>query len=137
MKFAPAYKKIIKKEYLIVFFTIVIKLFPSIYSLQYSGYLSDEFLHIESGKHLAAGYMAFPPFIALCAFIQNLFGSASVIINRLTVYIAAVLIIIYTAKITLTLGGNIVALLITMVVILFSPAFALSQNLCLPVVFIF
>lgn len=69
----------------------------------HSGFQGDELLHIETGKHLAFGYMEFPPMIGLLAFIQNIFGSTSIYIHHILAHFASILIIIYVAKITIEL----------------------------------
>lgn len=103
--------------------------------LLHSGYLSDEFLHIEAGHHLAPGYLDFPPVIGFLAFLQNLFHTDSIVVNRLFVQVAGVLIIVFYGKTVLVLGGKRLALVLSLLCILFSPALGLSQSLFLPVVF--
>ena len=100
-----------------------------------AGYIGDELLHIEAGRHLAFGYMDFSPFIAWLAFIQNLFCSDSIFINHLFVYIASALIIYFIGSITIELGGNWLTVLIALSCIMFSPGLAASHSLFLPVIF--
>lgn len=38
----------------------------------YSCFQGDELLHIESGNHLAWGYMEYPPMIGFLTFLQNI-----------------------------------------------------------------
>jgi len=118
-----------------IFIAAALKLVLNYVILLNSGYLSDEFLHIEAGHHLAAGYMDFPPMIGILAALQNLFHSDSIIVNRFFANVASVLIVILTGKTVLKLGGKQLALVITLLCVLFSPAFGLSQSLFLPVVF--
>ncbi|NOU38763.1 MAG: hypothetical protein HOO89_08615 [Ferruginibacter sp.] len=92
-------------------------------------------MHIETGKHLAFGYMEFPPLIGILAFIQNLFNSNSVFIHHLFSHISSILIIIYVAKITIELGGKSKAIFLTLLCIIIAPAFGRSQQLFQPVVF--
>jgi hypothetical protein len=101
----------------------------------HSGFQGDELLHIQTGKHLAFGYMEFPPFIAIIAFIQNLFHSNSVFVHHLFSHIAAVLIIVYVAKTTIELGGKNKALFVVLLAIIIAPGFGRSQQLFQPVVF--
>ena len=91
---------------LIIFIFCTIKLILHLIADSNSGFQGDELLHIETGKHLAFGYMEFPPLIGLLAFIQNLFGSNSVFIHHLFSHLASLLIIIYVAKTIIELGGK-------------------------------
>ncbi|HXS55781.1 MAG TPA: glycosyltransferase family 39 protein [Hanamia sp.] len=101
----------------------------------HSGFQGDELLHIETGKHLAFGYMEFPPLIGLLAFVQNLFGSSDVYAHHLFAHIASILIIIYVAKITIELGGKNKAIFLALMCIIIGPAFGRSQQLFQPVIF--
>lgn len=125
----------LKTEHSIILFAIVVKLVLQLTATAHSGYHGDELLHIEAGKHLAFGYMDFPPFIGLLAWIQNLFHSDSLFINHLFNYINAILIILFCGLITIQLGGRVLAVLITESAILFSPGFGVSQYLFLPTAF--
>lgn len=100
-----------------------------------SGFQGDELLHIETGKHLAFGYMEFPPLIGLLAFIQNLFGSNSVFVHHIFSHLASLLIIIYVAKTTIELGGKNKAIILVLLAIIIAPSFGRSQQLFQPVVF--
>lgn len=100
-----------------------------------SGFQGDELLHIETGRHLAFGYMEFPPLIGLLAFIQNLFGSNSVFVHHIFSHLASLLIIIYVAKITIELGGKNKAIILVLLAIIIAPSFGRSQQLFQPVVF--
>lgn len=120
---------------LIVLLFCIIKLSLHLVADSHSGFQGDELLHIETGKHLAFGYMEFPPFIGLMAFIQNLFHSDSVFIQHIFPHIAAILILIYVAKTTLELGGKNRAVFLVLLAISIAPAFERSQQLFQPVVF--
>jgi hypothetical protein len=124
-----------KTEYFIILLSIVIKLAFQIIATANSGYHGDELLHIEAGKHLAFGYMDFPPFIGFVSWIQNLFHSDSLFINHLGNYINSALIILISGLIVLRLGGSLLAVLLTESAILFSPGFSASQYLFLPTAF--
>lgn len=126
---------IISRDSIIIISAITLKLALNQVILFNSGYLSDEFLHIEAGNHLAFGYLDFPPMIGFLSFLQNLLHSDSIIVNRLFANFASVLIIVFFSKTVLILGGKRLALVLGLSCILFSPAFGLSQSLFLPVVF--
>ena len=73
--------------------------------------------------------------IGFLAFIQNLFHSDSIIVNRIFANVAGVIIIVFSGKSVLVLGGKRLALILSLSCILFSPFFGLSQSLFLAVVF--
>ncbi len=121
-------------KWMVLFFCII-KLVLHLIADFHSGFQGDELLHIETGNHLAFGYMEFPPLIALLAFIQNLFQSNSVFVHHLFAHIAALLIIVYTAKTTHELGGKNKAIFLVLLAIIIAPGFGRSQQLFQPVVF--
>ena len=124
-----------KNNKLLILLFCVIKLMLHLIADSHSGFQGDELLHIETGNHLAFGYMEFPPLIGILAFLQNSFGSNSVFIHHFFAHISSILILIYVAKITLELGGKNKAVFLTLLCILIAPAFGRSQQLFQPVVF--
>lgn len=120
---------------LILLFFCVFKLVLHLITDSHSGYQGDELLHIEAGKHLAFGYMEFPPLLGVLAFIQNLFHSPSVFVHHLFSHLAALLILIYVAKTTIVLGGKSKAVFLVLLAIIIAPGFGRSQQLFQPVVF--
>ncbi len=113
----------IKTEYIIIIGAALIKLSLYQIALFNSGYTGDELLHIDAGNHLAFGYMDFPPMIGIIAWIQNIFDSDSIFIHHLFLSIAGVLILVFSGLITLKLGGNWLAVLMTSLCFIFSPGF--------------
>jgi len=101
----------------------------------HSGFQGDELLHIETGKHLAFGYMEFPPLIGFIAFIQNLFHSNSVFVHHIFSHLATLYIMVVVAKITLELGGKNKAIFLVLLAIIIAPGFGRSEQLFQPVVF--
>ena len=124
-----------KKIKLIVLVFCLIKLALHLIADSHSGFQADELLHIETGKHLAFGYMEFPPFMGMMAFMQNLFHSNSVFVNHLFAHIASILILIYVAKTTIELGGKEKAVFLVLLCIIIAPSFGRSQQFFQPVVF--
>jgi hypothetical protein len=124
-----------KKTKLIVLVFCILKLVLHLIADSHSGFQGDELLHIETGKHLAFGYMEFPPFIGIVAYIQNLFHSNSIFVHHLFSHIASILIIIYVAKTTIELGGKNKAVFLVLLCIIIAPSFGRSQQLFQPVVF--
>jgi hypothetical protein len=124
-----------KQNRFIILIFCLIKLTLHLIADSHSGFQGDELLHIETGNHLAFGYMEFPPLIGILAFIQNLFNSNSVFIHHLFAHISSIIILIYVAKTTVALGGKSKALFLTLSCIIIAPAFGRSQQLFQPVVF--
>ena len=120
---------------LIVFFFCLIKLSLHLIADYHSGFQGDELMHIETGNHLAFGYMEFPPLISIVAFIQNVFNSDSVFVHHLFPHLCSILIMFYVAKIVLFLGGKEKALILALLAIIIAPGFERSQQLFQPVVF--
>ena len=117
-----------KQTKLTILLFCILKLTLHLIADSHSGFQSDEFLYIESGRHLAFGYMEFPPLTGLLAFIQNLFHSHSVFVYHIFPHIAMLLIVIYVGKITVELGGKNIAVFITLFCLLIAPGFEGSQQ---------
>jgi dolichyl-phosphate-mannose-protein mannosyltransferase len=124
-----------KHTKLTILFFCILKLTLHLIADSHSGFQSDEFLYIESGRHLAFGYMEFPPLIGLLACIQNLFHSHSVFVNHLFSHLAMLLIVIYVGKTTVELGGKSIAVFIASFCLLVAPGFEGAQQPFEPVVF--
>lgn len=124
-----------KQIKLILFIFCSIKLALHLVADYHSGFQGDELLHIETGNHLAFGYMEFPPIIGLLAFIQNLFHAQSVFVHHIVPHIAMLLIMIYLSKSIVELGGKSIAVFITLFCLLIAPGFEGSQQSFQPVVF--
>ncbi len=122
----------LKPGYLVILIAMAIKLVLQLIATANSGYHGDELLHIEAGKHLATGYLDFPPLIGLLSWFQNLFHSDSLYVHHLFCYLNSLLIILFCGLITLQLRGGLLALIITESAILFSPGLGVSQYLFLP-----
>jgi hypothetical protein len=58
-----------KQTKLIIFIFCIVKITLHLIADYHSGFQGDELLHIETGNHLAFGYMKIPPMIGLLAFI--------------------------------------------------------------------
>ena len=128
-------RKTSKPEYLVIIAVITFNLILHLIANFQAGFLSDEFLFIESGRHLAAGYMDFSPMIAFLAAIQNIFHSSSIFVNHIFLHLATMLILLVSGFITIELGGKWLAVLATLLCITFAPGFAASHSFFLPDVF--
>jgi 4-amino-4-deoxy-L-arabinose transferase-like glycosyltransferase len=70
------------------------------------GFFRDELYYIDAGKHLAAGYVEFPPFIALLsASIHTVLGD-SLVVYHLFPAIAGAALVLLTGLIARELGGG-------------------------------
>ncbi|WP_310789246.1 glycosyltransferase family 39 protein [Alistipes sp.] len=122
-------------EYTVIAVFIAIGLVLQLTALSNSGFFSDEFLHIEAGRHPAWGYSDFPPMIAAFAWIQNLFNTDSVFINHLFNLAASAMAVLFCGLTTIKLGGKWLAVLATLLCILLSPGIAGTRFLFLPTAF--
>ena len=120
---------------LIVFAFCLAKLALHFIADTHSGFQGDELLHIETGNHLAFGFMEFPPIIGVLAFIQNLFQSDSIFVHHLFAHLSAVLILVIISKTIIELGGSAKAVFLVLLCIIIAPAFGRSHQLFQPVVF--
>jgi hypothetical protein len=128
-------RTIFKVEYIIIILVVIIKTALHLIADSNSGLDGDEVYHIEIGKHLAFGYMEFPPLIGLLSWIQNLFNSDSIYIHHLFVHIATALIIILCGLTVMRLGGKWKAVLLCLGCTLSATCFGKTQNAFQPVVF--
>lgn len=127
--------KTLKKEHLVIIFMIIAKLtIHTILNIN-TGFDGDEILHIDSGNHLAWGYMSIQPLVGLMGWVQNLFNSESVFIHHLFSHIAAILIMFFSGLTVMKLGGSWKAVLLALSCILLAPGFILSNHLFTPLVF--
>jgi 4-amino-4-deoxy-L-arabinose transferase-like glycosyltransferase len=124
-----------KVEYIIIVLIVLIKTVLHLIADSNSGFDGDEIYHIEAGKHLALGYMEFPPMIGLFSWIQNLFNSDSIYIHHLFVHIATALIIVFCGLTVIRLGGKWKAVLLCLGCILSATCFGKTQNAFQPVIF--
>jgi hypothetical protein len=114
---------------------VAIKIGLNLLAISHFGFQRDELLHLALGDHLDWGYKEVPPFIALLAKISTTFFGDSVFATRVFSTLAGGLIIWFTGKIVLELGGRKFAIALACLALIFSPAFAASDYLFQPVVF--
>ena len=67
-------KRAIQPEYVIILLMLLIKTTLHLIADSNAGLDGDEIYHVETGNHLAWGYMEFPPMIGFLSWIQNLFN---------------------------------------------------------------
>jgi len=127
--------KRLKLEYRIILIFAIVKLIINTVADINGGFNGDEVMHIDSGHHLAWGYITFQPMMGILAYIQNLFHSHSIFVHHLFVHVAAELIIIFSGLCTLRLGGSWKAVLMTLVCIVGAPGYGITNNSFMPLVF--
>lgn len=120
---------------LIILLFCAIELILHVIADFYSGFHSDELLHIATGRHPSFGYMEFPPIIGWLAWIQDRVGSASVFMHHLFTHMATLLILMLVGLTTIELGGKSKAVFMSLLCILISPGFDRSHQLFQPAVF--
>lgn len=124
-----------RKEYLVIFIFVLVKLVIHTIINKNAGFDGDEILHIESGNHPAWGYMSIQPLVGFLGWIQNLFNTESVFIHHLFAHIASILIVIVSGLTVIKLSGSWKAVLLTLTCILVAPGFTLSHHIFTPLVF--
>src|SRR5919206_3671183 len=70
------------------------------------GYFRDELYYIEAGRHLAFGYVDFPPFIALVARLVDVLAGDALWAIHVVPALATALIILLTGLMARELGGG-------------------------------
>ena len=70
------------------------------------GYFRDELYYIEAGHHLAAGYVDFPPAIAVLAALLRVLAGDSLVAIHLVPAIASSLVVLLTGLMARQLGGG-------------------------------
>lgn len=127
--------RIFRKEPIIIGIFLIVKLTILFIADINGGFNGDEAMHIDSGHHLAFGYITFQPLIGIMAWIQNLFNADSIFIHHLFSHIAAAAIVIVCGLITLKLGGSYKALILALSCIVAAPGYGITNNTFTPMVF--
>jgi len=114
---------------------VAIKVGLNLLAISHFGFQRDELLYLALGDHLGWGFKEVPPFIALLAKISTTCFGDSVFATRIFSTIASGLIIWFTGKTVVELGGRKFTIALACLALIFSPAFAASGYLFQPVVF--
>lgn len=109
--FAETRKKLVSRQTLssdtafLVYLALIKFLVHLVTSGNY-GFFRDELYYIDAGKHLAFGYVEFPPLIALlAAFVRTVLGGSLVAYHILPA-IAGALVVLLTGLMARELGGG-------------------------------
>lgn len=124
-----------KKEYKVIAIITLVKIVINLVLNINTNFDGDEIMHIDSGNHLAWGYMSIQPFIGLIAWIQNLFHSDSVFVHHIFTHLFSVLIMFFCGLLTIKMGGGWKAVLLSMSCILVAPGINITNHSFMPLVF--
>lgn len=95
----------------------------------HDNFFRDELYYMAAAQHLSAGYVEFPPMVALlAAFERAVFGS-TVVALRLLPAVAAVVIVLLTADLAAQLGGGPLTQVLAAVAVAFCPVFIGSSGI--------
>ncbi len=114
---------------------VAIKVLFNLLAISHFGFHRDELLHLALGDHLAWGYKEVPPFIALLAYLINHLLGDTLVATRIFPTLFAALMVWFTGKLVVEMGGRRLAITIACLTLIFSPAFAASDYLFQPVIF--
>src|SRR6266851_9111414 len=94
---SDSHKKLISHQTLLsgttlLIYLALIKFLAHLVTSGNYGFFRDELYYIDAGKHLAFGYVEFPPLIALlAAFVHNVFGDSLIAYHILPAVAGALL----------------------------------------------
>jgi len=114
MKRNAQWKYIILLLFVLIKFLLQFNLITSEYSLH-----RDEFLHLDQGQHLDWGYVSVPPLSAWISYVIYLLGNSVFWIKFFPAFFGALTIVVVWKTIE-TLKGNLFALVLGSVSVLFS-----------------
>src|SRR6266487_4227565 len=89
----------------------------------HDNFFRDELYYMAAAQHLSAGYVEFPPFVALVATFSRAVLGSSVLAIRLLPALAGALMVLLTADMVAELGGGLLAQVLAAVSIAFCPVF--------------
>ena len=114
---------------------VLVKIGLNLTAISKFGFQRDELLHFALAGHLDWGYIEVPPVIALLGKISLVIFGDSVFAARIFPTLCSGLIILLSGLTAVELGGKKLAVALTCLALIFSPAFAASDYLFEPVVF--
>lgn len=95
----------------------------------HDNFFRDELYYMAAAQHLSAGYVEFPPFVALVAAFSRAIIGSSVLAIRLLPALAGVLVVLLTADMVAELGGGLLAQVLAAVSIALGPVFIGTSGL--------
>jgi 4-amino-4-deoxy-L-arabinose transferase-like glycosyltransferase len=95
----------------------------------HDNFFRDELYYMAAAQHLSAGYVEFPPFVALVAGFSRAILGSSVLALRLFPAVAGAAIVLLTAGMAAELGGGLLTQVLAAVTIAVGPVFIGSSGL--------
>lgn len=103
---APGMRRVLRGDTALLAGIALLKFLVHVFTGANYGFFRDELYYIDAGKHLSAGYVEFPSFIALlAAFVHNVFGDILLVYHILPA-LAGALLVFFTGLIARELGGG-------------------------------
>jgi hypothetical protein len=99
---------------------------PMVFADRY-GWHGDELYYLASGRHLALGYVDFPPVTPAIARLVQVFAPESLVALRFAGVLAGALIVVLAALIARELGGGRRAQVLAALMVVISPLFVASN----------
>jgi Dolichyl-phosphate-mannose-protein mannosyltransferase len=113
----------------IILLIALVQFILHLWANSHDNFFRDELYYMAAAQHLSAGYVEFPPFVALvAAFSRALLGS-SVLAIRLLPALAGAFVVLLTADLVAQLGGGLPAQTLAATSIALAPVFMGSSGL--------
>lgn len=113
----------------IAVFVIAVKLGILWLAGQQYGYMSDELYFLDAARHLAAGYVDYPPLIAWLAAALQAGGLDSVVALRSCATLIGIGVTLFGVDLVRVIGGGAFSRWLTALVLLFAPGFLSVQSM--------
>jgi hypothetical protein len=107
----------------IVFYLAIAKFVLHILTSNQYGYFRDELYYIAASKHLAFGYVDFPPLVAWLTALVRLLAGDSLVALRFPPALAGALLIMVAGMIAREMGGGRFAQVMSALAVLMAPVF--------------
>jgi hypothetical protein len=128
-------KKLLQNNYLLIVALALFKLLIHLFTNTNYDLHRDSFLYYSLGQHLDWGYVSVPPFIGFISWLStNLFGHTAFALNFFPAFIGALSVVII-AQLVKEFGGGRLAIIISCLSFIVSPAYLRSNTLFQPVSF--
>jgi 4-amino-4-deoxy-L-arabinose transferase-like glycosyltransferase len=95
----------------------------------HDNFFRDELYYLAAAQHLAAGYVEYPPFVALAAAVSRAMFGSSVAAIRLLPALAGALIVVLAAEMVAVMGGSLLAQVLAALAVALGPVFIGSSGL--------
>lgn len=113
----------------IILLIALVQFILHLWANSHDNFFRDELYYMTAAQHLSAGYVEFPPFVALVAAFSRAVLGSSVLAIRLLPALAGALMVLLTADMVAELGGGLLAQVLAAVSIAIGPVFIGSSGL--------